>query len=114
MPDFIQNNLARVAPGSTAYTTGNDAFTPVAIPAGTHRIIVAGALDAAAFPIIRLNSTNINLNNGVALAASSGFVFEYVVSGQDCGTGGAANTGLTVRFSANGNILHLIVAYCYA
>lgn len=105
--------LARIAPGSTAYVLGNDAFTAVALPIGCSRLIVSGALDASAFPIIRLKTTNINLNNGVALAASSGFTFEYVVSGADCDTAGVG-TGVTVRFSASGNILHLIVAYAYA
>lgn len=85
----------------------------MALPIGCVRLIVSGALDAAAYPIVRLNAADISLNNAVALAVSAGFAFEYVVCGDDCKTGGSANVGMTVGFSASGNILHLIVAYAF-
>lgn len=95
------NRIGGVAPGSTAYTTGNDAFTAVTLNPGTKTLNICGQFDAAAYPIIRLGSTNINLNNKVALAAGAAFTFAYQVSPGD-GT-------VSVRFSANGNIEHLLV-----
>ena len=92
--------LGRVAPGSTAYVAGNDAFTAVAPSAGLRRLTINVTVDAATTLILRKGGVNLTLNDAVPLSPNNAANFQYDVTGNDT---------ITIRFGSNCNILDLLV-----
>lgn len=80
---MIPNLLARIAPG-TAKTSGADLLSADAtVGSGIRKVIVTVALSAAAILYLRVSSQNLEMNDGVALAAGRVYAFELQMSAAD-------------------------------